>query len=88
MDEYDDDSGDGTASLISSLASNATQAYDTTQALNANPLNTAILYGGTASTTQGYSSAGSTASATLGASSGTILFLVAAGVLLFVLAKR
>jgi hypothetical protein len=87
MDEFDDDSGDGAASLIASLANNATQAYDTTQALNANPLNTAILYGGTASTAGGYASAGSS-SVAMGASSGTILFLIAAGVLVFILAKK
>jgi hypothetical protein len=54
MDDYGFDSGsDSGSSLIASLAANATSAYETTQALNANPLNTALLYGGSASTSQG-----------------------------------
>ena len=50
MDEFDDS---GSSDLLSSLVSNATSAYETTAALNANPLNTAIVYGGTATTAQG-----------------------------------
>ena len=82
----DDGSDSGVSDLISSLASNATSAYETTEALNANPLNTAIVYGGTASTAQG--TAGGATSVALGGLSGTAIFLIIAAVVaIFVIAK-
>ena len=50
-----DDGGDNfdTSGLFESLAQNATDAYTATEALHANPLNTALVYGGTAQTQQG-----------------------------------
>ena len=87
MDEFDSsDSGSGfdTAGLIESLANNATSAYETTQALNANPLNTALIYGGTAQTTQGYAGSGSSLNAapSIGMS-GFLLLLLAGGVVFY-----
>jgi hypothetical protein len=82
-----DDGGDDfdTSGLIESLANNATQAYDTTQALNANPLNTALIYGGTAQTQQGI--VGS-ASAVSNSSMTWILLLLALLGIGYVVVKR
>ena len=89
MDEFDgSDSGFDTAGLIESLAGNATQAYETSAALNANPLNTALIYGGTAQTTQGYAGSGSSLNAapSIGGS-GLLLLLLAAGVVVYAVSR-
>jgi hypothetical protein len=75
--------GFDTAGLIESLANNATQAYETTQALNANPLNTALVYGGTAQTAGGNAYGAAPMMASSGGS-GLLLLLVAGAVVLFV----
>lgn len=78
----DDNSDFSTSDLIASLADNATQAYETTQALNANPLNTALIYGGSAQTQ--YGSTVSATPSTVGAgSSGLLLLVLAVGVVIF-----
>ena len=79
----DEDDSSSTDDLISALASNATSAYETTAALNANPLNTALLYGGTASTAQGTTSASSLTTSLGG--SGTWLLLIAIAIIGFIL---
>ena len=82
-----DDGGDNfdTSGLIESLAQNATDAYTTTQALNADPLNTALLYGGTAQTQQGIVGSSSAVSNT---STSLLLLLLAGGAILFVALRR
>jgi hypothetical protein len=72
-----------TAGLIESLASNATQAYETTQALNANPLNTALVYGGTAQTAGGNAYGASPMAMPSAGGSGLLLLLLAAGVVIY-----
>jgi hypothetical protein len=89
MDEFDYQDGSSNAfDLISSLANNATQAYETSQALNANPLNTALVYGGAASTPYG-SSVGGFAGAPSPAMGGSsiLLFLLAAGVIVYAVSR-
>ena len=87
MDEIDGtDGGSGfdTSGLIASLASNATQAYETTAALNANPLNTALVYGGAAQTTQGMVTGAQPYTPTSGVGgSGLLLLVLAAGVIIY-----
>ena len=86
MDEFDygtDGSGGGITDLITSLANNATQAYETTQALNANPLNTALIYGGTAQTAQGASAAYAAPVVPGIGGSGLLLLLGAAAVIIY-----
>jgi hypothetical protein len=83
MDEFDisgDGSQSGTADLIASLASNASQAYQTSVIANANPLNAALITGGTATTAQGTTA--SLAPSAIGAS-GIWLLLIAAIVIFF-----
>jgi hypothetical protein len=79
MDDFFDNGG---ADLLSSLASDATSAYTTEAELNSNPLNTALVVGGTATTAQGTTA--SLAPATLGGSSGLILLIVAVLAIFFV----
>ena len=81
MDEFDD--SNGTSSLIASLAANATSAYETTAALNANPLNTAIVYGGTATTAQGTTASATPSSIGAIGSSGTVLLVIAVAAIAF-----
>lgn len=88
MDEFDGSDGSGfdTSGLIESLANNATSAYETTQALNANPLNTALVYGGTAQTAQGIVGSAINQTPSL-PSSGLLLLLLAGGVLLYAVTR-
>lgn len=83
MNEFDtSDDGSSTADLIESLAANATSAYQTTVVANANPLNAALITGGSAATAQG-SAGGATALASM-SSTGWLLLIGAAAVILFV----
>ena len=84
-----DDGGDDfdTSGLIESLAATATSAYETSQALGANPLNTALIYGGTAQTQQGIVGSAVPASLTSG-STGLLLLLLAGGFIAFALFRR
>lgn len=81
-----DDGGFDTAGLIESLASNATSAYEQSQALNANPLNTALLYGGTAQTGQGYAAAQPSVMTSNGGMS-LLLLLLAGGVIVYAVTR-
>lgn len=84
MDEFDDSSDGSTGDLISSLISNASSAYSTTVLANANPLNTALITGGSVSTPGG-SVLGS--SATLGGSTGLLLILAIGAIAIITLRK-
>jgi len=88
MDEFEStDDGGSTLDFISSLASNATQAYDTTAALNANPLNTALVYGGTATTAQGMV-AGAINPTPTATGSSLLLFGLAAAIIVFFVVRK
>jgi hypothetical protein len=87
IDDNEDSGGFDTAGLIESLTSNALQAYDTTQALNSNPLNTALVYGGAVSTPQGSALSGS-GSPIGGNGMTTLLLLLGAGAIIVFVAIR
>jgi len=73
--------GSGSGDLIEALAGAASQAYQTNVVANANPLNAALITGGSASTP--YGSTASLLPSSLGSGSGILLLIVAIVVIAF-----
>jgi hypothetical protein len=86
MDEFDDSGNDsGTVDLISALGQAAASSFNTYEVANANPLNAALITGGSATTAQG-STTGVVSS--LGGSTGLVILGIAALVAFFALMVR
>ena len=81
----DDDDDSGSLDLISALGTAAASSFTTYEVANANPLNAALITGGSATTAQG-STSGVVSS--LGGSTGLVILGIAALVAFFALMKR